>query len=186
MIIFYLLQRFHTILCITLCHLHTVVFMCYLYDIMKCFVRNDEIKLWNHIFTSLVLCLEMWHGAFLNFPVIPTALRHRSSVNQQQVWHSTIALVPPTRCFSFIILGGSVFLQWSLQWRHNELDGVSNHQPHYCLLNRFFKAQIKEKIKAPRHWPLCGEFTDGRWIPHTRASNAGNIHSENKVVRWRF
>ena len=22
---------------------------------------------------------------------------------------------------------------WSLQWRHNELDGVSNHQPHDCL-----------------------------------------------------
>ena len=23
----------------------------------------------------------------------------------------------------------------------------------------FIKAQIKENIKAPRHWPLCGEFT---------------------------
>ena len=23
-----------------------------------------------------------------------------------------------------------------------------------------------EKIKAPRHWPLCGEFTGDRWIPH--------------------
>ena len=24
----------------------------------------------------------------------------------------------------------------SLQWRHNGHDGVSNHQPHHCLLNR--------------------------------------------------
>ena len=24
----------------------------------------------------------------------------------------------------------------SLEWRHNEPDGVSNHQPHDCLLNR--------------------------------------------------
>ena len=24
----------------------------------------------------------------------------------------------------------------TLHWRHNELDGVSNHQPHYCSLNR--------------------------------------------------
>ena len=24
----------------------------------------------------------------------------------------------------------------TLQWRHNESDGVSNHQPHDCLLNR--------------------------------------------------
>ena len=27
--------------------------------------------------------------------------------------------------------------------------------------------QIKENIKAPRHWPLCGEFTGHRWIPRT-------------------
>ena len=31
----------------------------------------------------------------------------------------------------------------TLQWRHNERDGVSNHQPHDCLLKRLFKAQIK-------------------------------------------
>ena len=29
------------------------------------------------------------------------------------------------------------------------------------------QAQIKENIKAPRHWPLCGEFTGDRWIPRT-------------------
>ena len=23
-------------------------------------------------------------------------------------------------------------------------------------------------IKAPRHWPLCGEFTGPRWIPRTK------------------
>ena len=26
-----------------------------------------------------------------------------------------------------------------LQWRHNGRDGVSDHQPHYCLLNRLFR-----------------------------------------------
>ena len=54
-----------------------------------------------------------------------------------------------------------------LQWRHNGHDSVSNHQRHDCLLNRLFKAQIKETIKASRHWPLCGEFTGGRLIPRT-------------------
>ena len=29
----------------------------------------------------------------------------------------------------------------------------------------FIQAQIKENVKAPRHCPLCGEITDGRWIP---------------------
>ena len=57
---------------------------------------------------------------------------------------------------------------YSLQWRHNERDGVSNYQPHDCLLNRLFKAQIKENLKAPRHWPFCGEFTSDRWIPCTK------------------
>ena len=46
-------------------------------------------------------------------------------------------------------------------------DTVSNHQPRDCLLNRLFKAQIKESIQTPRHWPLWGEFTDDRWIPRT-------------------
>ena len=31
----------------------------------------------------------------------------------------------------------------------------------------FIRAQIKENIKAPRHWPLWGEFTGDRWIPRT-------------------
>ena len=34
------------------------------------------------------------------------------------------------------------------QWHHNERDGVSNHHPHTCLLNRLFKAQNKENIKV--------------------------------------
>ena len=56
----------------------------------------------------------------------------------------------------------------TLQWRHNGPDSVSNHQPHDCLLNRLFKAQIKENIKAPRHWPLWREFAGERWIPRTK------------------
>ena len=32
----------------------------------------------------------------------------------------------------------------------------------------FVQAQIKENTKAPRHWPLCGEFAEDRWIPHTK------------------
>ena len=36
------------------------------------------------------------------------------------------------------------------------------------LYNRLLKAQMKENTKAPRHRPLCGEFTDDRWIPHTK------------------
>ena len=31
-----------------------------------------------------------------------------------------------------------------------------------------YSGQIKENTKAPRHWPLCGEFTVDRWIPRTK------------------
>ena len=61
----------------------------------------------------------------------------------------------------------------SLQWRHNGRNGVPNHQHHDCLLNRLFKAQIKENIKAPHHWSLCGEIIGDRWIPHTKGKLRG-------------
>ena len=72
------------------------------------------------------------------------------------------------------------WLRWlfrrTLQWRHNELDGVSNHQPDDCLLNRLFKRRSKKTSKF-RVTGLCvvtGEF------PAQRASNA-----ENVSIWWR-
>ena len=59
-------------------------------------------------------------------------------------------------------------IDFTLRWRHIKRDCVWNHHPHDCLLNRLFKAQIKENIKAPRHWPLCWEFTGDRWTPRTK------------------
>ena len=70
--------------------------------------------------------------------------------------------------------------QTSLHWRHNDHDDVSKLQPHGCLLNRLFQTQIKENIKAPRHWPLYGEFTGPGEFPAQRASN-----TENVSIWWR-
>ena len=36
------------------------------------------------------------------------------------------------------------------------------------VINDAVEAQMKENMKAPRHWPLCGEFTGDRWISHTK------------------
>ena len=69
-----------------------------------------------------------------------------------------------------------VLRQTPLQRRHNGHDSVSRHQPHDCLRNRLFR-QIKENIKAPRHWPLCGKFTE---VPAQMASNA-----EKVSIWWR-
>ena len=37
----------------------------------------------------------------------------------------------------------------------------------------FIQALIIEHTKAPRHWPLCGEFTVERWIPCTNGQQRG-------------
>ena len=67
-----------------------------------------------------------------------------------------------------------------LQWRHNERDGVSNHQPHDCLLNRLFRRRSK-KISKLRVTGLCeGNSSLIGEIPAQRASNA-----ENVSICWR-
>ena len=69
---------------------------------------------------------------------------------------------------------------YSLQWRHNEHDGVSNHQPHDCSLNRLFRRRSKKTSKlrvtglCEGNSPVTGEF------PAQRASNA-----ENVSIWWR-
>ena len=60
----------------------------------------------------------------------------------------------------------------TLQWRHNERDGVSIDRRLDCLLNRLFQAQIKENIEAPRHWPLWGDTGD-HGIPLTKGQKRG-------------
>ena len=35
----------------------------------------------------------------------------------------------------------------TLRWRHNGNDGVSNHQPRHCLLNRLFRRRSKKTSK---------------------------------------
>ena len=60
----------------------------------------------------------------------------------------------------------------SLQWRHNERDGISNHQPQDCLLNRLFRRRSKKTSKL-RVTGLCvGNSTVTGEFPAQRASNA--------------
>ena len=68
----------------------------------------------------------------------------------------------------------------SLQWRHNGLDGVSNHQPHLCLLSRYFGRRSKKSSKL-RVTGLCAGDSPGTGeFPAQMASNA-----ENVSIRWR-
>ena len=78
---------------------------------------------------------------------------------------------------------------WSLQWRHNKHDGVSNHQPHDCLLKRLFMRWSKKPSKL-RVTGLCegnSPVTDEFYAE--RASNAENVsiwwrHNYYTIVLW--
>ena len=71
---------------------------------------------------------------------------------------------------------------WWARWRLKSPSSWLFTQP-------FIQAQIKENIKAPRHWPLCGVFIGDRWILRTqRASNAESVsiwwrHHVNKLTK---
>ena len=68
----------------------------------------------------------------------------------------------------------------SLQWCHNGLDGISNHQPHHCLLNRLFGRRSKKTSKF-RVTGLCVGNSPGTGeFPAQMASNA-----ENVSIWWR-
>ena len=51
---------------------------------------------------------------------------------------------------------------WTPQWRHNGCDGVSNHKPHHCLLNRVFRSRAKKRqssaslafVRGIHRWPV--------------------------------
>ena len=96
-------------------------------------------------------------------------------------------------CFSDVIIcSGNFSLDrrkfiFSLQWRHNESDGASNHQRFDCLLNRLFRRRSKKTFKlcatgiCEENPLITGEF------PSQRASNAKNVFIwwHRNVNQWR-
>ena len=105
-------------------------------------------------------------------------------VRQIRQWLvSPVTGVFPSQRASFV---GIVSIWWrhhavksqfctSLRWRHNDHAGVSNHQPHGCLLNRLFRRKSKKTSKlrvtglCAGNSPWTGEF------PAQMASFAENV-----------
>ena len=71
-------------------------------------------------------------------------------------------------------------MAWTLQWRHNEHDGIPDHQPHNCLLNRLFRRRSKKKSKLCVTGLFAGNSPVTSEFPTQRASNV-----ENVSIRWR-
>ena len=82
-------------------------------------------------------------------------------------------------CFTIIDYIPDSCVLDALHWRHNEHNGVSNNQPHDCLLNSLFRRRSEKTLKL-RGTGLCagnspetGEFL---------AQKAGN--AENASIWW--
>ena len=73
---------------------------------------------------------------------------------------------------------------FSLQWRHNENNGVSNHQRLDCLLNRLFRRRSKKTSKlyvtglCEGKSPVTGEF------PAQRASNSEKFPFDDVIMNF--
>ena len=151
-------------------------------DLRRQHGHYDVIVMWINKETGMLYERQWHHWLHPKFWTIPGAVTGKNFVNmtfrflRRLLWESDVS----PRTWVTVKIIRNTYSLIALQWHHNEHDDVSNHQPHRCLLKRLFKAQIKENIKAPRHWPLWGEFTGGRWIPTQRASNA-----ENVPIWWR-
>ena len=67
-----------------------------------------------------------------------------------------------------------------LQWRHNGCDGVSNHQPRHCLLDRFFRHRSNKTLKISVTGLCEGNSPVTAELPVQKSSNA-----ENVCIWWR-
>ena len=129
----------------------------------------SPVKMTLHL-TSLPICitiasLALWHRMFA-----PMSAKLSWRIWMKLTWNQTTT-------------------KHTFQWRHNERDGVSNHQPHDCLLNRLFRHRSKETSKlrvtglCEGNSPVTGEFIA------QRASNAENVsicwrhHAPKRTIR---
>ena len=99
------------------------------------FIFNWAVK--NNLPWNLyAFCVTKMYLNYLDFTLITTGLF-------VYTWNTTSRrLKCVCRCRKYMQrLGGT------RQWRHNGRDGVSNHQPHDCLLNRLFKRRSKKTSK---------------------------------------
>ena len=146
-------------------------------------------------------CTKLSPDWFIIFYVKATRILTKSCIMTYQIfwqtgprWSDLISYGPRLICcaewyddFVFIDIYISDVYDITLEWRNNGRDGISNHQPHQCLLNRLFKTQIKENIKDRRHWPLCGGIH--RWpvnSPHKGPVTKGSVMKYCYTTRSRL
>ena len=100
---------------------------------------------------------------------------------------------PPRRCAQISVINSPSRTLWvriqiklitsfTLPWRHNELDDISNHRCLDCLLNRLFRRRSKKTSKF-RATGLCeGNAPVTGGLPSQRASDAEKFPSDDAIM----
>ena len=78
---------------------------------------------------------------------------------------------------------------FSLRWRHNERDGVSNHQPHDCLLNRQSSASLafvrrihRGPVNSPHKWPVTRKMSPFDDVMYILILTQSSIDSTFRII----
>ena len=100
------------------------------------------------------------------------------------LWPRVLQIFAVEETGSFIKQNG--YHGCSLRWRHNDHEGVSNHQPHGCLLNRLFRRRSKKTSKLCVTGLCVGKSPD-RWLPRTKGQLRGKCFHfmTSSWIKWR-
>ena len=133
-----------------------------------------EVSKWVANFISFY-----WAYDYLSMPIFPRGIgtAWRCYDNGFRTYYNYWVV-----CFCLVNISRFLYrtILVTLQWRHNEHDSVSNHQPNDCLPNGLFgrRSKVTSKLRVTGlcvgNSPLTGEF------PAQKDSNA-----ENVSIWWR-
>ena len=143
-----------------------------------------------------VCCNDVWRTIICQTPLAPSQHEDRVfpciQISNIKIRRSSDSLKECLKmldlCLILKTIENHVHLFWimlvipisTLRWRHNDHAGVSNHQPHSCLLNRLFRRKSKKTSKL-RVTGLCAGNSPGTGeFPAQMAS-----YAENVSIWWR-
>ena len=136
--------------------------------------NNDGFWITLNTVMSLVTSTRQWLLEFREEHVCNPIVDRSVCLRIRMIsWPGRITLTPHTGGEIQVLI--DIISAMTLQWRHNEHDGVSNHRRNDCLLNHLFRRRSKKTSKrrgtglCSGNSPVTGEF------PAQRASNAENI-----------
>ena len=113
------------------------------------------------VFRNVSLIIRSSSVVFFSFHfylIISVLSMHLKVLDKKKIRNNlTGSVILTTMCMGLISWYALIL---PLLWRHNDHDGVWNHQPHGCLLNRLFRRRSKKTSKL-RVTGLCAGNSPG-------------------------